>query len=79
MVGTALLGTNGEAIAPWDPGFLGSAAHCSTGAPQRDGFSPNEDLGKPDKVFGISPERRLPETLKSCNAGRLMLGMLPEN
>lgn len=59
------VGTNGEAMAPSDPGFLGSASHFSNGAPQRNGFRPKEDSEKPDRVFGISPERRLPETLKS--------------
>lgn len=72
-------GTSGEAMAPSDPGLLGSATHFSNGAPHRNGFCPKEDWGKPDSDFGISPERRFPETLRSCRPGRFTSGMRPEN
>lgn len=81
VVGVSLLGTNGEvAVAPSDPGLFGSTAlHFSNGAPQRNEFFRNEDSENVDRVFGISPERLLPETLKSCKPGRLSSGMRPEN
>lgn len=75
----SLCGNNGEAMAPSDPGLVGSDAHFFTGAPQRNGFCPNDDSGKLDNGLGISPERRLPETLNSWRSGRLKSGMWPEN
>ena len=79
VVGLLLGGTSGEAMAPSDPGFVGSGAQFLIGAPQRNGFCPNEDSGKFDKDLGISPERRLPETLNSWRPGRFTSGMWPEN
>jgi hypothetical protein len=69
-VGILLLGTNGEAMAPSEPGLLGSASHFFNGAPHRNGFCPKDEPEKPDKDAGISPERTFPETLKSCKPGR---------
>jgi len=76
---TTVAGTNGEAIAPSDPGLFGSSPHFSNGAPHRNGFCPKDEPEKPDNVFGISPEKQLPETLKSCKPGRFSSGMTPEN
>ena len=36
-------------------------------------------MGKPDKDLGISPEKRLPETLNSCRFGRFRPEIEPEN
>lgn len=78
IVGVLFGGNSGEAMAPSDPGFVGSGKHGFIGAPQRNGFCENEDSGNVDKGFGISPESLLPETLKSWRVGRLTAGMLPE-
>ena len=75
-------GITGDAIAPPDPGFVGSPAtflHVGMGDPQRTAFRSKADTGNAERVFGISPARRFPETLKSCRFGRFKPVMLPEN
>ena len=77
-----LPGTTGDAIAPSDPGFVGSLAtflHIGMGDPQRIAFRSKEDTGNVERVFGISPAKRFPETLKSCRFGRFKPVMVPEN
>lgn len=71
-------------MAPSDRGLVGSETTSSSvqlriGAPHKDGFGAKQDSGKPESDLGISPERRLPETLKSCRLGMFRVGMLPEN
>ena len=79
VVGLLFGGINSDAMALSDPGFVGSGAQFLIGAPQRNGFCPNEDSGNFDKDLGISPEKRLLETLNSWSSGRFKSGMWPEN
>ena len=78
-----LAGINGEAVAPSDPGLVGLLVMLSVqffiGDPHRFGFWVKADSGKPDKDLGISPEKLLPEMLKSWRFGRFIPEMEPEN
>ena len=54
------LGITGDAIAPSDPGFVGSPTtflHVGMGDPQRTTFQSKADIGNMERVFGISPTR----------------------
>ena len=76
------LGITGEAIAPSDPGFVGSPAtfsHAAMGDPQRTAFRSKTDIGNAERVFGIPAAMRFLETLKVCRFGRFKPVMLPEN
>ncbi len=84
VVGLGVPGINGEAMAPFsDAGQVGSLNEflqvSFTGDPQRAWFCAKADSGKPDKDFGISSEKWLPETLKSWRFWRFKPEMEPVN